>query len=150
MVRLGVYLKRHDGLALGVGSLSDSDVERIAGSAGRKVWSTRSGSGSLGSEDWSRCKVFGTRPRLDSIGTADDLHRKTRFPLLKRKPYDRRMKNNKFIAAALSGVLAIAVTVLSQRASVNAETFVASISVLALLAVAAVDYRINSSRVSSR
>lgn len=60
------------------------------------------------------------------------------------------MKNNKFIAAALSGVLAIAVTVLSQRASVNAETFVASISVLALLAVAAVDYRINSSRALSR
>jgi hypothetical protein len=60
------------------------------------------------------------------------------------------MKNNKLIVAALPGVIAIAALLLSLRSPVSAETLIGYGSVLALIAVMAVEYRINWKRVFGR
>lgn len=63
------------------------------------------------------------------------------------------MKNNKLIlAVTLGGVAFVALTalVLSFRSQVNADTLVGFGSVLALIAVSGVEYRINWKRVFSR
>lgn len=60
------------------------------------------------------------------------------------------MKYSKLILAATLGAVALAAFVLSFRSPVGADTVVAYGSVLALLAVAAVEYRINWRRVFSR
>ena len=60
------------------------------------------------------------------------------------------MKNTKLTVAAIPGAIAISAIVLSLRAPVNAETLIAYGSVFALLALAAVDYRVRWTRVLSR
>lgn len=60
------------------------------------------------------------------------------------------MKNNKLILAATLGGTALAALMLSFRSPVGADTLVAYGSVLALLALAAVEYRIDWRRVFGR
>lgn len=60
------------------------------------------------------------------------------------------MKNNQLIQAAIPGVIAIAAIMLSLRAPVSAEILVGYGSVIALLGLAALDYRRRWTRVSSR
>lgn len=60
------------------------------------------------------------------------------------------MKNNKLIVAAIPGIIALAAIVLSFRASVSAETLVAYVSVVSILALGALDYRVSWSRVLGR
>lgn len=59
------------------------------------------------------------------------------------------MKNNKMIAVT-SGVIALAALVLSVRTPVNVESFVGYASVIALVGVAALEYRISWKRVFGR
>lgn len=60
------------------------------------------------------------------------------------------MKNNKLVMAAIPGVIAVAALVLSLRAPVDADTLIGYASVFALLAVAAVEYRLSWKRVFGR
>lgn len=60
------------------------------------------------------------------------------------------MKNNKLILAVIPGVIALAALVLSVRSSVSADSFAGYASVIALLGVAALEYRINWKRVFGR
>ncbi|ACB74935.1 hypothetical protein [Opitutus terrae] len=60
------------------------------------------------------------------------------------------MKYSKLILAATLGAVALAAFVLSFRSPVGADTVIAYGSVLALLAVTAVEYRINWRRVFGR
>ncbi|HTO04156.1 MAG TPA: hypothetical protein VL069_10670 [Opitutus sp.] len=60
------------------------------------------------------------------------------------------MKNSKLIIAAILGAIALATVVLFLRASMNAETLIAYGSVIVILALAAVDYRIRWSQVFNR
>lgn len=59
------------------------------------------------------------------------------------------MKNNKLVLAALP-VIAIAAILLSIRSPIGAETLVGYASVLALIAVMTLEYRINWRRVFGR
>ena len=67
--------------------------------------------------------------------------------LARTKPH---MKNNKLILAVIPGVIAIAAILLSLRSPVTADSLVGYGSVIALLGLAALDYRINWKRVFSR
>lgn len=60
------------------------------------------------------------------------------------------MKNSILILAAIPGAFALAALMLFFRSPVGADTLVAYGSVFALLAVAAVEYRINWRRVFGR
>jgi hypothetical protein len=60
------------------------------------------------------------------------------------------MKNNKLVMAAIPGVIAVAALVLSLRYSVDADTLIGYGSVVALVAVAAVEYRLSWKRVFGR
>lgn len=60
------------------------------------------------------------------------------------------MTTNKVVLAAIPGAIAVAALLLSLRTSVDADTIVGFGSVIALLGVAAVEYRINLKRVFSR
>lgn len=60
------------------------------------------------------------------------------------------MKNNKLIIAAIPSVLAVAALVLSLRSPVNADLVIGYASVVALVAVATLEYRINWKRVFGR
>ncbi len=60
------------------------------------------------------------------------------------------MKNTKLTVATTLGVIALVAIVLFLRASVNVETLVAYVSVLSLVALAALDYRVRWTRVLSR
>lgn len=60
------------------------------------------------------------------------------------------MNNNTLVIAVSLGVIAASALVLSLLPQVNADTLVGYGSVLALVAVAAVEYRINWKRVFSR
>jgi hypothetical protein len=60
------------------------------------------------------------------------------------------MKNNIITQAALLGITAAAVLVLSVRSHVGVDSFVGFGSVLALLGVAAMEYRITWKRVLGR
>jgi hypothetical protein len=60
------------------------------------------------------------------------------------------MKNNKLVLAALPGVIAAAALLLSFRSPIAVENLIGYGSVLALLAVMAVEYRINWKRVFGR
>jgi hypothetical protein len=60
------------------------------------------------------------------------------------------MKNNRLIEAVIPGVIAIAAIALSLSSPVNADTLIGYGSVLALLGVAALDYRIRWKRVLGR
>ena len=87
----------------------------------------------------------------NAIGSGDDMHSMPQFHLSVRMPYNLGvMKNTNLPVAAISGVIAIAAIVISLRAPVNVETFIAYGSVLSLLALAALDYRVRWTRVLSR
>jgi hypothetical protein len=60
------------------------------------------------------------------------------------------MKNNKLILAVIPGAIAIAAIVLSLRSPVSADSIVGYGSVIALLGLAALEYRISWKRVFSR
>lgn len=60
------------------------------------------------------------------------------------------MKNNKLLLAAIPGVIALAALLLSFRSPVAVENIIGYGSVLALLAVMTVEYRIDWKRVFSR
>lgn len=60
------------------------------------------------------------------------------------------MKNNKLIEAVIPGVIAIAAIALSLRSPISADSLIGYGSVIALLAVAALDYRIRWKRVFNR
>jgi hypothetical protein len=60
------------------------------------------------------------------------------------------MKNNKLVMAAIPGVIAVAALVLSLRYPIDADTLVGYGSVIALLAVAALEYRLSWKRVFGR
>jgi len=60
------------------------------------------------------------------------------------------MKNNKMILAAIPSVIALAALLLSFRSPVAVENLIGYGSVFALLAVMAVEYRIDWKRVFSR
>lgn len=60
------------------------------------------------------------------------------------------MKNNKLILAVAPGVIAIAAILLSLRAPVSADVLVGFGSVVALVGLAALDYRGKLTRVFSR
>lgn len=60
------------------------------------------------------------------------------------------MKNNILILAALSSVLAVAALLLSFRSHLTAESAVGYASILALLGMAALEYRIDWKRLFGR
>jgi hypothetical protein len=60
------------------------------------------------------------------------------------------MKNNKLVLAAIPGVIAVAALVLSLRSPVNVDALVGYSSVLMLLGVAALEYRLSWKRVFGR
>jgi hypothetical protein len=60
------------------------------------------------------------------------------------------MKTNKQLLAVIPGAIALAAFVLFFRAPVNADTLVGFVSVLALLGIAALEYRISVRRVFGR
>ena len=60
------------------------------------------------------------------------------------------MKNNIIILAVLSSLVAVAALLLSFRSQVTAESAVGYASVLALLGMAALEYRINWKRLFGR
>jgi len=60
------------------------------------------------------------------------------------------MKTNTQLQAVLPGVIAIAALVLLLRAPVKADSLVGFLSVLALLGIAALEYRISWRRVFGR
>jgi hypothetical protein len=60
------------------------------------------------------------------------------------------MKNNTIITAVIPGVIALAALVLSFRSSVSADSLVGFASVLALIGIVALEYRINWKRVFGR
>lgn len=60
------------------------------------------------------------------------------------------MKTNVIILAATLSVIAAAALVLSFRSSVDADSVVGYLSVLALLGMASLEYRINWKRLFSR
>ncbi len=60
------------------------------------------------------------------------------------------MKNNKLILAAIPGVIAVAALLLSLRSPVAVENLIGYGSVIALLAVMTVEYRIDWKRVFGR
>ncbi len=60
------------------------------------------------------------------------------------------MKNTKLILAATLGTVALAALVLSLRSQVNADSLLGYGAVIALLAVAGVEYRIDWKRVFGR
>lgn len=60
------------------------------------------------------------------------------------------MKTNKLLHAVIPGVLALAALVLFFRAPFNADSVLGTISVLTLLGIAALEYRISWRRVFGR
>lgn len=60
------------------------------------------------------------------------------------------MKNNTLNTAVIPGVIALAALVLSFRYLVNADSFIGFASVLAILGIAALEYRISWKRVFGR
>lgn len=60
------------------------------------------------------------------------------------------MKTNNIILAVTLGIVAVAALVLSFRSSVDAASLIGFGSVLALVGMAALDYRINWKRLFSR
>ncbi|HYP16718.1 MAG TPA: hypothetical protein VEQ65_05860 [Opitutus sp.] len=60
------------------------------------------------------------------------------------------MKNNKLILAAIPGVIALAALLLSLRSSVSADSLIGYASVLMLVAVLGLEYRISWKRVFGR
>jgi hypothetical protein len=60
------------------------------------------------------------------------------------------MKTNTLLLAVIPGVIAPIAFLLLLRAPVNAETLIGSLSVFALLGIAALEYRFNWKRVFGR
>jgi len=60
------------------------------------------------------------------------------------------MKNNKVILAAIPSLIAAAALVLSFRSQVDADSLVGYGAVMALIGLAALEYRINWKRIFSR
>ena len=60
------------------------------------------------------------------------------------------MKTNKQLLAVIPGVLALAALVLFFRAPVNADSLLGFVSVLSLLGIAALEYRISWRRLFGR